>query len=114
MDINYEDVFDKMMSSASEAFGDGWDAVKNYAPHEFKKISAQIVEIADNVAKYKINEDEGYSPETGKLLMKMQKNATESVLVAVSALTLIAVQSAINAIFKVLSDKFKGVLSTIL
>jgi hypothetical protein len=114
MEINFDNVLDTMLETASDAFDDGWDAVKIYAPAEFKKISAQIVEIAENVVKYEINEDQGYSPETGKLLLQMQRNATEGVLVAISTLTLIAVQNAINAIFKVLRDTFSGVLSTIL
>ena len=51
MEINFDNVLDTMLETASDAFDDGWDAVKIYAPAEFKKISAQIVEIAENVVK---------------------------------------------------------------
>lgn len=114
MEITFDNILDKMLESASDAFEEGWDSVKSYAPAEFKKISSQIVEIADNVAKYQIDKNNGYSAETGKILLKMQRTATEGVLVAISTLTLIAVQNAINAIFKVLKDTFEGILSTIL
>lgn len=103
-----------MLQSGSDAFGDGWDSVKDYAPAEFKKISSQIVEIAENVAKYELDESQGYSPETGKVLLQMQRTATESVLVAMSTLTIIAVQNAINAMMQVLKETFEGVLSSIL
>lgn len=114
MDINIENVLDTMLSTGAEAFEDGWDSVKTFAPAEFKKIGVQIVEIAENVIKYELDEDDGYSPETGKLLLQMQRNATVGALVAISTLTLIAVQNAINAIFQVLKDVFFGVLSSIL
>ncbi len=114
MEITFNDVLEKMIESASDAFEDGWESVKNYAPAELKKISSQIVEVVDNVAKYEIDDSQGYSPETGKLLLQMQRTATEGVLVAMSTLTLIAVQNAINAIFQVLKDTFEGILLTIL
>ncbi len=114
MEITFDNVYNKMLRSASDAFGDGWTSVKNYAPAEFKKISSQIVEIIENVAKYALDNTRGYSPETGKVLLQMQRTATESVLVAISTLTLIAVQNAINGIFQVLKDTFGGILSAIL
>ena len=114
MEITFENVLSKIVESASDAFEDGWDSVKDYAPAEFKKISSQIVEIADNVVKYNDDNRKGYSAETGKLLLKMQRIATEGVLVAISTLTLIAVKKAINAIFSVLKNTFKGVLSAII
>jgi len=114
MDITFDSVLDKMLESASDAFEDGWESIKDYAPAEFKKISSQIVEIAENVAKYEIDDNQGYSAETGKILLQMQRTATEGVFVAISTLTLIAVQNAINAILQVLKDTFEGILSAIL
>lgn len=106
MELNFNNLLNEMLGAAEGAFGDGWSNVKNYAPGEFKKISSQLLEIADNVAKYKLDNSQGFSPETGKLLLKMQVNATHSVLVAVSTLTLLAVQNAINGIFEVLKNTF--------
>ena len=113
MGISANDIFDEMMASARGAFDDGWRFVSTYAPTEFRKMAVQLEEIANNVAKYENDNTQGYSPETGKLLFKMQKSACESVLVAVTQLTLIAVQNAINAILKVLTDTFGGVIAAL-
>jgi hypothetical protein len=109
-----DQIFEEMMGAGKKAFGESWDAVANYAPAEFRKMAIQITEIAQNVAKYKLDKSEGYSPQTGKLLMKMQRTAAESVLVATTQLNLIAVQKAMDAIYRVLRKSFKGVVKSIL
>jgi len=108
------EIFNEMMQAGEKAFGEGWSAVAAYAPAEFRKMAIQITEIAQNVAKYKLDKSEGYSPATGKLLMKMQRTAAESVLVATTQLNLIAVQKAMDAIYKALRKAFKGVVKSIL
>lgn len=109
-----DQIFNEMMDAASDAFGSGWNAVKKYAPAEFKKMAVQLGEIAENVAKYKIDKTKGYSKETAKILLQMQRRACESVLVATTKLTLIAVQEAIDAIFKILKKAFKGIIASVL
>jgi hypothetical protein len=47
------------------------------------------------------------------MLFQMQRIACESVLVAVTQLTLLAVQKAINAIMKVLKDTFSGIIAAV-
>lgn len=106
MAINPDILYSSMLTEAQSSFGAGWDAIKTYAPAEFKKLTTQLVDIANNVAKYELDPNQGFSPETGKLLLKMQLNATESVLVAVSTLTLLAVQNAINGILQILKNTF--------
>ena len=106
MKLTINNIYKTILDEAGDAFGEGWDSIKNYAPVEFKKMSTQLKDIAKNVAKYAIDQNDGYSPETGKILLKMQVTATESVLVAISALTLIAVQNAINNIFEALKNMF--------
>lgn len=108
------EIFGTIMGAAEDAFKEGWAAVKTYAPAEFRKMSVQLVEIAKNVALYQADNTKGYSAKTGKLLFKMQRTACESVLVAVTQLTMIAVQKALNAIMKALKDVFKGVIGAVL
>jgi hypothetical protein len=108
MAIDADQILNEIMGAAQDAFKDGWEAVRQYAPGEFRKMAVQLEEIAANVAKFKINPDEGYSPETGQVLFGMQRRACEGVLVAMSKLTLIAVQEALDSIFKVLSNAFGG------
>jgi len=114
MTINADEIFEKITDAAQDSFKDGWDAIKDYAPVEFKKMSVQLESIAKNVAKYQIDSNEGYSPATGKILFSMQRTACESVLVAVTHLTLIAVQKALNSIMKVLKEAFGTVLAAVL
>lgn len=113
MDINADEIFEKMLDAAEGAFKEGWEAVKTYAPAEFRKMSVQLIEIAENVALYEIDKTQGYPKKTGKILFKMQRTACESVLVAVTQLTLIAVQKALNAIMKVLRETFAGIIGAI-
>jgi len=104
-----------MKTEAITAFGDGWDEIREYAPAEFEKMAIQIVSISKNVALYKSsNKRKGYSAQTGKVLLKMQRTAMEGVFVAVSALVLVTIQRAINAIFKVLRQTFESALKSIL
>jgi len=106
--MEVDQLFNSMMGVASDAFGDGWESIKSYAPGEFKKLAVQMKDIVENVAIYDPqNPDQGgYPLESGKIILKMAINAMESVLVAVSSLTLIAVQNAINGILQVLKDSF--------
>lgn len=113
MNINADEIYNKMMGAAEDSFKDGWSAVKTYAPAEFKKMSVQLAEIAGNIALYEMDNKQGYSPETGKILFKMQRTACESVLVAVTHLTLNAVQDAINAILQTLKEALGGVVATV-
>jgi len=114
MTTSADEIFSKISDAAQDAFKDGWAAVKDYAPAEFRKMAVQLESIAENLAKYEINSEDGYSPATGKILFRMQRTACESVLVAVTQLTLIAVQKALNAIIKVLKDAFGAALSAVL
>ena len=113
MSVNAEEIYTKIIDAAEGAFKDGWQAVETYAPAEFKKMAVQLAEIAENVALYETDNKQGYSPQTGKILFKMQRAACESVFVAVTHLTLIAVQKAINAIMKVLKETFGGIIAAV-
>jgi hypothetical protein len=109
-----DEIFEEMMNAGEQAFGDGWKAVKEYAPAEFRKMAIHIEEIARNVEKYQLDRREGYSAKTGKKLMEMQRVACESVLVATARLTQVAVQKAMDAMYDVLRKAFKGAVATFL
>lgn len=114
MPIDPEAIFDEMMDAAEGAFQDGWNTIKIYAPAEFKKMALQLAEIAENVALYKLDPAKGYSVETGKLLFSMQRTACEGVFVALTQLTLITVQKALDAIMDVLRKAFAGIIAAII
>jgi len=114
MAVDADDILQTMLGAAEGAFKDGWSAVRDYAPVEFRKMAIQIESIAENVARHAVDRHQGYSAKTGKILLRMQRNACESVLVALTQLTLGAVQKAMDAIFRVLRDAFRTALGGIL
>jgi hypothetical protein len=114
MEINVDDIIKKMMDAAEDAFEDGWDLVKNYAPGEFKKMAVNLADIAQNVAQFELDNSQGYPPKTGKVLFKMQVDSCIAVLVAVTQLTIITVQKAINAILQVIKETFTGIIEAII
>ncbi len=114
MSIDAEAIAKQMLSSATAAFGEQWDQVKTYAPSEFKKFAIQVADIVDNVGKYAIDPSQGYPPETGRVLLQMQRRALENVLTAMTALTLIAVQKAVNQVLEALKKGIGGAIAAIL
>lgn len=114
MPVSADDILKKITDAAEGAFKEGWSAVKDYAPTEFRKMAVQLESIAQNVTAFKLDKSLGYSPATGKILFRMQCRSTEALLVAVTQLTLIAVEKALNAIVKVVKDAFGDVLAAVL
>jgi len=114
MELNVENVLGQMLQAGADEFGENWGQVSTFATVEFKKIAETVVDIAKNVAEYKLDPEKGYPVEVGKMLLEMQKKSTEAVLVGLTALTLLAVERAINAVLKVLKDTFSGILDTLL
>ncbi len=114
MEFNKSNVLKTIKIEAIGAFGDGWSQIKQFAPAEFEKMAIQLVTISKNVALYKIDRSTGYSVATGKALLRMQRTAMESVFVAISALVIVTIQNAINAIFRVLKATFATALRAVL
>ena len=114
MNLDVEALFQKMLSVGAASFGAEWSHVRVFAPAEFKKLAIQLVDIADNVERFEADPSEGFPPETAAVLLRMQRRAIEATLTAVTALTLISIQNAFNAILKIIKDTFGGVLATFL
>ena len=115
MNFNKSNLLKVMKNEATGAFGDGWEQVKDFAPAEFEKMAVQLVNIAKNVARFESsNGEQGYSRATAKALVRMQRNAMESVLAAVSAMVLLTIERAVNAVMKAVKNAFSDVLGSIL
>ena len=79
------------MVSAGENLGsDLWNSIETFAVPELQKIAVQIVAIEENIL--------SFTPEGAKALLDMQLRASVGVIVAMTTLTLLAVQKAINEI----------------
>jgi len=88
------------MVSAGEHLGeDLWNSIETFAVPELQKIAVQIVAIEAN--------RDAFTPEGAKALLDMQLRASVGVIVAMTTLTLLAVQKAINEIL----EAVKGVVN---
>lgn len=109
-----DDVFKALLGAAPKAFGAAWHDAKGFLPAELQKLSVQLVSIAENVAKFELDNNQGYPPATGKVLLTMQKRATENVLIAVTALTLLALEDTLNAVLKAAQGVLGGIVDDLL
>jgi hypothetical protein len=94
--MNSNELFEQMLAAGRGLVGDVWAQMQTYAVPELKKIAIQIEAIAENF--------EDYSPEGAKILFDMQVKAAIGVIVAMTTLTMLAVQNALNAILAAVSD----------
>jgi hypothetical protein len=90
---------DAMVSAGENLGGDIWHSIETFAAPELQKIAIQIVAIERN--------RHAFTPEGAKALLDMQLRASVGVIVAMTTLTLLAVQKAINEILAAI----KGVVN---
>jgi len=100
MDAN--DLTDQMLAAAKGLGGTIWSEMQSYALPELQKIAIQITAIAEHHADYKVA--------GAKALLDMQVKASIGVIVAMTTLTLLAVQDAINAILDAVRGLVNGAI----
>lgn len=88
--MNVDNLFSQMLQAGQGLAGDVWQQMKSFAIPELKKIAVQIVAIGEHL--------EDYTPAGARALLDMQMKAAAGVIVAMTTLTLLAVQEALNAI----------------
>lgn len=96
------DLTTRMLSAGKALPGNIWKEMETYAIPEIKKIAIQIEAIAKDHADYTLA--------GAKALLDMQVKATIGVIVAMTTLTLLAVQDAINAILAAVRDFVNGAI----
>lgn len=114
MSVSVEEVFSSMMQAGASSFGESWGDIATFAETEFKKMAQQISDIANNVAAHQKDPSQGYDAQAGKILMDMQRLSTINVLVSMSAMTMVMVEQALNAMLGAVKETLGGVLSVIL
>jgi len=91
------------MIGAGEGLGtEVWDKLKNFAIPELHKIAVQIAAIAEHIT--------DYTPEGAKALFDMQVKASIGVIAGMTEMTLLAVQTAINAILSAVRSFVNGAI----
>lgn len=90
----------RMIAAGKGAATGIWEQMETFAIPELKKIAIQIEAIAENSA--------DFTPEGARALLDMQVKAAVGVIVAMTSLTLLIVQDAINAILATVRDFVNG------
>lgn len=94
MPLNVSSLVGSMRGAALGAFGDLWTDVKSFLLPELKKLALTIVGIEKGL----FAQPPIYTKESVKILYRMQVNSLKAIITAMTALTLLAVQKALNAI----------------
>ena len=89
--IDAKDLVAQMGLAAVGVLKDGWAKARTYAEPEFKELARIAVDIEAKKLAGEITEDEA------RLLMKMQKNAFDSLVITLKDEGLLAAEKAINA-----------------
>src|SRR6476661_7003693 len=100
MDTN--DLTNRLLAAGEGLTGNIWSQMKGFAIPELKKIAIQIEAIVENHA--------DYTEAGARALLDMQVKAAVGVIVAMTTLTMLAVQDAINAILGAVSDFVNGAI----
>lgn len=92
MTVDAVSLAESMISAGRQLGSDLLQDAQSFAIPELKKIAIQIAAIAEHA--------EDYTPDGARVLFDMQVRASVGVIVAMTAMTLVAVQNAINAIMQ--------------
>jgi hypothetical protein len=91
MPIDTNEVFQKMVEAAKGVFDDKWPQAKNYAESEAKIFAERFATIA------RLRLDGKITERRAKLHVEFQKDAWETVLLAIEGLSQLLVEEALNA-----------------
>ncbi len=98
MALSVSDILDPMLKAAEQSLAKDWGKAKDYANPEFQKLATSLVDISVLIAKKTVNKQQANA------LLNIHKNTTQMVLLAIEGLGIIAVENAINAALKAVSD----------
>ncbi len=96
MQVDVDGLVDRMTAAGRGLAGGIWAEMESYAVPELKKIAIQVEAIAENHAQYTLRHAE--------ILFDVQFRAAVSVIVAMTSMTLVLVQNALNAIVDAVKD----------
>ena len=102
MTIDTNEIFEKMVEAAKGVFDDKWPETKDYTESEARIFAERFATIARLRAEGKITE------RRAKLHVEFQKDAWETVLLAVQGLSLLLIEEALNAAL----DAVKEIVNT--
>ena len=98
MSFDVDEVLGDMVEAAGGVLGEHIEDIRDFAETEFKKLADTAELIIRLRADGKIDDDEA------RLHFRLQKNATQIVLLAIEGLGILAVEQALNAAINVLKN----------
>jgi hypothetical protein len=97
----------QMIGAGSQAFGENWQVARGFAEAEFKTLGARLQTIAEQTA-------QGMDPAIAKSLFDAQVRTAVQIIAGATALTLLAVEAAINAIIDVIRGALNQAIGFVL
>ena len=97
----------QMIGAGSQAFGEQWQVAKQFAEAEFKTIGKRLETIAEQTA-------QGMDPAIAKSLFDAQVRTAIQIIAGATALTLLAVEAAINAILDIIRGALNEAIGFVL
>lgn len=97
MSFDGADFANKMVDAGKTAFGEDWAVAKEFAEAEFRTLGARLETIAEQTAK-------GMHPAVAKSLFRAQVRTAIQIIAGSTALTVLAVESAINAMLEIVKE----------
>ena len=94
MALDADALLSTMSKAAATAFGKVWKDVKSYTIPELRKLAGTFVDIELGLSA----KPPYYTKESADILFRMQVRATQSILTATTALTMMQVEKALNQI----------------
>ena len=110
MSVNVNAVLKDMVAAGKDSFGSNWPQIKNVAEVEFKTILLRIKEIG----KAALDPNNTITPAKAKYLIKMQVDLAAQAIVALTTMTIVAVQKAIRAVLNVVKEAVNTGLGVVL
>lgn len=100
MALNLANLVGTMKSAGITAFGNIWNDIKAFLLPELRKLAFTFIDIEKGLAA----KPPIYTRASAKILTEMQINSLKTILTAMTALTIIAIQAALNAILGAVRD----------
>jgi hypothetical protein len=104
MALQLDDLFGTITGAASGALAGSWANVQNFTIPELRKLAMTFVDIEQGL----MANPPIYTRESARILLRMQLRAFQAIITATTALTLIELERAINAIFDAIREVVNG------
>lgn len=98
MSIRASDLAKSMIATVRSSLGRDWKAARTFTEPELRRLARVLVDLGKLASSGQITEDEARS------LLKIHRNTTETVMLTVKGLGVLAVENAVNSALGVVRD----------